>query len=259
MAGLINNEAAPLQGGNEKQLSQNPYYDTLVGVNPGFDPVISDTVPTDEELLHFKDIYADFIDNLYGKSETAAVKMLGNAPQLYSGVAKVAFNVLLATKQEYEQKEGPLDSAIFFGEGGMISTAVDEVFKMARAQGLPGTDDQDQYSAAQFEVMRLVGEMMQSGQEDGSVGEAQDLLQDIDEAGGGGQSAAPLSGDERDTLELAAAEGQAPLPEEQPPEQGIPPQGPPAGPPQGPPPQGPPQGAPPQGAAPPQQPPQGLI
>jgi hypothetical protein len=254
-AGMDPSESAEVRP-EGKQLSKNPEYDKLVGINPGFAPVAADTEPDETELMHFKEIYADFIDKLYDTSEKPAVKLLTSSQNLYEGVAKVAFHVLLATKSEYEQKEGKLDPSVFFGEGGMISTAVDEVFRLAQANRIPGTEDQDQYSASQFEVMRLIGEYIQSGQDDDAVSESQDLLLDIDEAAGGGRHAEPLDSDENDTLALGAAPPPGP---EQAPEGGVPPT---AAPPEAIPaeqgglvPGGPPPGA----APPPQQPPQGLI
>lgn len=180
-------------------------YDDLVGVHPGLAPVAGTEEPTDEETMHFHEIFADFIDKIHGDSKQQVIKSLKTASELYKGVAKTAFEVLKAVYTEYTQKEGVDLGSVLFGQGGMISTAVDEVFQIAIALGLPGTNDEQQYSAAQFEVMRLVGEYLRNTQEDDSVDQAQELMLDMDEAGGASDSSTPLNSEDRNILEEASA------------------------------------------------------
>ena len=195
-------------------------YDELVGVHPGLAPVAPDETPTEEETMHFHEIFSDFINKLHTDSQGAVIKSLKAASELYKGVAKTAFEVLKAVHSEYTQKEDVDLSSVLFGQGGMISTAVDEVFKIAVSLKLPGANDEQQYSAAQFEVMRLVGEYMQKIQDDDGVNEAQELMLDMDEAGGSTDASVPLNAEDRGTLEEAAMPPEEamppPVPEEMP-------------------------------------------
>lgn len=193
-------------------------YDELVGMHPGLAPMHADEAPTEEETMHFNELFSDFMEQLFGNSKEAAKKMLTSAPVLYQGVAKVAFTVLKASHDKYVQQEGVELGAVLFGQGGMIATAVDEVYKLAVAIKIPGVEDEQQYSAAQFEVMRLVGEYMQKSQDDESVDGAQELLLDIEEAGGGLDASTPVSSEDRDTLAAGAAPPPPPLPPEVSPE-----------------------------------------
>lgn len=205
-----------------QQLSANEDYDELVGTNPGLGPVVANEEPNEMEMIQYNELLSDFLETLYGKSEEPAIRMLKSSRELYQGVAKVAFTVLNATHEKYIQREGPIESSVLFGEGGMISTAVDEVFKLAQGAKIPGSDDMNQYSAAQMDAMRLVGELIEKRQEDGSIDEAQDALIDMEMEAGGGEGAEPLNSEEYSRLQRGAAPQVQPSPDT--PEPALPPE-----------------------------------
>lgn len=183
-------------------LTQNAEYDELVGDAPGLAPFTANEEPDPAEMEHFHTLYADFMEELMGPQERNAVQMLTSAPDLYQGVSKVAYNVLSAVHQRAEQRDGPVPPAALFGEGAMIHTAVDEVFQMAIANKVPGSESQDQYTAAQMDMSRLVGEFLQGAQEDGAIDEAQEML--LESEGEGVPE--DVTAEERMTLEQASSQ-----------------------------------------------------
>jgi hypothetical protein len=189
-------------GPETQQLTQNADYDELVELDPAFGPVAGNEEPNEEEQAHYDMLYADFMDELFGAQSKNAETMLRTGPELFKSVATVAFNILHAVHQRHEQRDGPVPQAALFGEGGMISTAVDEVFQMAIALQLPDSQDQDQYTAAQMDVMRQVGDYLEKSQDDGAVNESQDLLLDMETADGTVDNTPPL--DAREQADLAA-------------------------------------------------------
>ena len=205
---------------DKSYLSQNQDYDDLVGDNPAMQPMAGQEPANVMEQTHYDELFADFIDNLYGKNEDAVERMLRSSKDIYKGVATVAFQILRATVTQFEhQNSEKVEPAALFGEGGMISTAVDEVYKMAQALNVPGTEDMNQYTAAQMEVMRLVGDFLEKSQDDNAVGEAQEAMIEMEEMGGGGETAAPLNSEERAALASGAAYEDQPEPAEVPPEE----------------------------------------
>jgi hypothetical protein len=194
----------------QEQLSQSGLYDNLITSEPGFEPVTSNEEPSPEEQANYDEMYAAFVDELYGPQRGNAEKMLESGPQLYESVSTVAFNILSAVHQRQEQKDGPVPGASLFGAGGMISTAVDEVFAMAKSMGIPDAQTQDQYTAAQMHIMKLVGEHLEKSQDDDVVGEAQETLLDIETADGTADPTAPLDAEENASLRAVAETGSAP-------------------------------------------------
>lgn len=198
MEGLLDKSLSP------KQLSNNKQYDELVGsLGAQAEPLIANEEPTESEMAHFYDLYSDYMDELLGPQEKNVVKVMRSAKELYQGVAKAAFTVLQAVHMRAEQRDGPVPPAALFAEGGMIHSAVDEAFKMAQINNLPGSDSQDQYTASQMEMQRLVGEYLEKKQDDNAVDEAQELMIDIETYDGAGDGT-PLSPEERARLEKAA-------------------------------------------------------
>lgn len=163
-----------------KQLSANPKYDKLMNLDPGEDPLAGSEEATPEEQAYYDDLFADFVDELYTNQTKNAVKMMQTSPELYQGVSKAAFVLLSGVYTKFKDKERDAAQAALFGEGGMISTAVDELFKLAQMHRLPGSDDTNQYTAAQMDMMRRVGDYLEKNQDDAAVGEAQDLIIDIE-------------------------------------------------------------------------------
>jgi hypothetical protein len=194
-------------GPQTAQLSQRPEYDELVALDPGFGPVAANEEPDKAETAHFEMMYADFVEALYGSQSKNAEEMLKTSQNLYTGVAKVAFNILNAVHQRHEQRDGPVPQAALFGEGAMINTAVDEVFSMAMSLKIPEAQDQDQYTAAQMDMMRLVGEFLEKSQSDESINEAQELMLDMETADGLDKPVDPLNAEEQGDLKVIAETG----------------------------------------------------
>ena len=162
----------------QKGVSQ---YDELHTLDPANDPMNADQELSQGEQATYDEMYSDFMDKMLVGGEKPIVKMIKSAPDLYAGVSQAAFTILKAIYPAYA-KEGEDASVALFSEGGMIATAVDEVYQLAQAHRLEGSDDINQYSAAQIDMMRRVGEFMEQRQEDDGVSNAQDLLMDIEEA-----------------------------------------------------------------------------
>jgi hypothetical protein len=194
-------------GPETAQLSQRPEYDELVELDQGFGPIAANEEPDKAETAHFEMMYADFVEELYGAQSKNAEQMLKTSRDLYLGVAQVAFNILKAVHQRHEQRDGPVPQAALFGEGAMINTAVDEVFSMAMSLKLPEAQDQDQYTAAQMDMMRLVGEFLEKSQDDGAVNEAQELMLDMETADGTSNTVDPLNAEEQQDLAVISETG----------------------------------------------------
>jgi hypothetical protein len=195
----------PAQG---TQLSSgNTQYDSLVPDAPGIEPVAGSEEPDQAEQGHYDILYADFMAELYDNNSERVLKILENkqGETFFQGVSDAAFHILKAVHTKHVQKEGPVPPASLFGEGGMLHTAVDEVFAFAQAYGLQGSNAENQYTAAQMDIMRQAGEYLEKSSDDSAISEAQDLMLDIDEAGGGGDHPGVAPSDRRD---LAAIEYQ---------------------------------------------------
>lgn len=152
-------------------------------MEPAAQPFIGSEEPTQEEIDALDDITAEVVKFIYGDNNESVLGTISNTPELYQGVGFAAFQILLATKQKFEEGGTKVPSATLFGEGGAIHTTIDELFQVARAAGVPGSDDEDQYSAAMMEVMRLAGEYIENVGDDESIGETQELLIDSEEPG----------------------------------------------------------------------------
>jgi hypothetical protein len=197
-------------------MSNNADYDELVGKAPGLAPVAANEEPTGEEQMQYDNLFADFMDVLYGKGEEATKKILQGPGEPYDTIAKTAFTMLKSVVAAYQHERGEIESAVLFGEGGIIHTAVDEIYKRAQAWKIPGVENMDQYAAAQINMMRLVGEYMEQKQDDEGVSEAQEALMDMEEQGnpGGMGDVPPMTGSEKASLRSASAH----MPPEQGPE-----------------------------------------
>ena len=159
-------------------------FEDMVSMTPEFGPLNADQEPTQDEIDALDDINAEVLMFIHGPNNGSVMGMVGNSPELYQGVAAAAFQILLATKQKFEAGGEKVPPAALFGEGGAIHTTIDEIFQLAQAAGMPGSEDQDHYNAAMMEVMRLAGDHIEKTNDDASVGEAQELLIDIETADG---------------------------------------------------------------------------
>jgi hypothetical protein len=219
MAGLIDSTA-----------QMTGKYDDLVELRPEEDPWQGSEEASPEEQAHYDDMYADFIDLLYGPQRQNAMKMMETQQNLFQGVSQAAFTLLKGVYDEHTRKEGEVPQAALFGEGGMIATAVDELFKLANAHKLKGSEDVNQYTAAQMDMMRRVGDYLEKEQSDSSTDEAQELMLDVEEAYNPGAEAPPVGLEDQADLDAiqyqdearAPQEAPAPAPAEAPP---MPPQG----------------------------------
>lgn len=159
-------------------------YETL---DPALGPFEANEEPTKEEQDSLDDVMAEVLKFIHGDNNASVLGSIGNTQDLYQGVGAAAFQILLATKQKFEMGENTLPPAVLFGNGGAVHSTVDEIFQLAQAAGIPGSEDQDQYTAAIMEVMRLAGEYIETSGDDSSVGEAQELLIDVEQTGYQGQ------------------------------------------------------------------------
>lgn len=191
-------------------LNKDDQYGELMTLDPGEDPMASTEEPTRAEQAQFDNLYADFMDVLYGRGEASVLKMVRTTPEIFQGVSQAAFTILRGVWGEFQRKEGEeVTPAILFGEGGMINTAVDEVFSIAKANKLPGSDDINQYAAAQMDMMRRVGEYIQQRQDDGAVEEAQDLMTDIEIANNPNVEPGVLPTQDRQSIEALSVQDEA--------------------------------------------------
>ena len=167
-------------------------YGTL---EPALSPFEGTEEPTQEEIDALDDITSEVLNFIHGPNNDAVLGSIGNAQELYQGIGAAAFQILLATKAKFEEGGTKVPPATLFGEGGAIHTTIDELFQLAQAAGIPGANEQDQYSAAMMEVMRLAGDHIETTGDDASVAEAQELLIDVERTGPNG-SGLPEEGEE---------------------------------------------------------------
>lgn len=191
-------------------------YSTL---EPALGPLEATEEPTKEEIDALDDINAEVLNFIHGDNQSSVLASISNGQELYQGIGSAAFQIMLATKSKFEQGGEPIPPASLFGEGGAIHTTVDELFQLAQAAGVPGADDQDQYSAAMMETMRQVGEYIEQTGDDASVAETQELLIDIEQTGGQGVGEPELGEEDalRGTIQRSLdAQNQALSPEQTP-------------------------------------------
>lgn len=163
---------------------QKPDFEKMVTMRPEFGPLNADEEPSPEESEAFQRINNRLLEFIHGPKSDAVVRMMQNSPELYKGVGQAAYQILLSAKQQEEKGGKELPPAALWGEGAGIHTAVDELFQLAQAAGIPGSQEQDQYSAAMFEVYRLAGEHIEQGNDDNAVKEAQELMIDVEASSG---------------------------------------------------------------------------
>lgn len=196
--------AAKQEGG---LIRTNDQYDDFVGysnkdvaTDPGIDVLTANEEPTEDEMAHYHEMYADFMEALYDNNSRSVEQLIGSSEQFYEGVSEAAMLLLRPVYQKHEQQVGEVPQASLFGEGGMIHTAVEEVFKFAQASGIEGSQDQDQYTAAHVDMMRKVGEFIENKSDDGAVEEAQDLLVDVEMADPNYSGSPQMQPDDTETL-----------------------------------------------------------
>jgi hypothetical protein len=202
---------------------KNTEYDEYVDVQapaPELAPLTASETPDEEEQAHYDTMYADFIDLLYEDSVKQVTEMLSTGGDMYDRASQAAFMLLNKVYREHDMRDGPTPQAALFGEGGMIHTAVDEIFQFAQARHIPGADEQDQYTAAQINMMRLVGEELEKEQDDDAVEEAQSLMVDVEmQDPNYALDPQPLGAEDKMALEDIEAQGAAaqapPVPQEQ--------------------------------------------
>ena len=207
-------------------VENDPDFNDYIDMDPAFGPISADEEPTPEELDALEDINAEVLKVIYGDNNDAVMGVIKNANELYQGVGLAAFQILLSTKTKFEAGGQKVPPAALFGEGAAIHTTVDELFQLAQAAGIPGSDTEEQYTAAMMEVMRLTGDHIEKSGDDDSVGEAQDLMIDIEAAAGNTgpvQLGQEDEDDVRGAIERSMQAQQAPAPEQAlggPPQQG---------------------------------------
>jgi hypothetical protein len=156
-------------------------YETL---EPALGPFEGNEEPTQDEIDSLDDVIAEVLTFIHGPNHESVLGSITNAPEEGGGIFKpignATFQILLATKAKFEEGGKKLPPAVLFGEGGAIHTTVDELFQMAQAAGVPGADDDQQYSASIMETLRLAGDYIEKTGDDASITEAQELLIDVE-------------------------------------------------------------------------------
>jgi hypothetical protein len=159
----------------------------LAGLEQGFDPamqhMVADQEPTPEEE---KLLTGGIIDmGEWAFSDQGLIAILDvlnqpNGPELWQVVPTIAAGMLQKARPALDQAAGgETPGAVWFGEGGMISSAVDIIFDIAEQEQVPGYDDPDQYQASVMGVYKAVGEEILNTGDANSIAEASSLAGDV--------------------------------------------------------------------------------
>jgi hypothetical protein len=118
---------------------------------------------------------ADALEFIYSdKGLPAITRGLKSDLPLYESVPKLTKVILEKTLANMKEANA-VDSAIFFGEGGLLQQIPQELFGLAQTLGVQGADDQDQISAALMGTYKMAGEhLLEQGDEESLI-EAQAL------------------------------------------------------------------------------------
>ena len=159
----------------------------LAKLEQGFDPAMehltADQEPTEEEEKLLAGGIIDMGEWAFsdaGLGNILNVLNQPNGPELWEVVPKIATGMLQKARPALDKAAGgETPGAVWFGEGGMISSAVDILFDIAEQEQVPGWDDTDQYQAAVMGVYKAVGEEILNTDDKSSQLEAKSLASDM--------------------------------------------------------------------------------
>jgi len=159
----------------------------LAGLEQGFDPAMQHLVATEEPTEEEEKLLAGGIVDMgewafsdEGLSAILQVLNQPNGPELWQVVPQIATGMLQKARPALDKAAGgETPGAVWFGEGGMISSSVDIIFDIARQEEVHGANDDDQYSASMMGVYKAVGEEILNTGDEASKAEATSLANDI--------------------------------------------------------------------------------
>jgi hypothetical protein len=105
----------------------------------------------------------------------------GEAAELWKTIPEIAIPMLQKSKILVDglAEEPTAPSEVFFGDGGLITQAVDILFDVANEIQAPGFEDPDQYAGALMGTYKAVGEHILENDDEVAIEEARSLANDM--------------------------------------------------------------------------------
>lgn len=170
--------------GQENFLGQLGGIDTL---EEGFDPMLrhleADEPASEESEALVAAGLTDMMDFAYSEEGLANITQTldTGGQELWARVPEIAIPMLQRAKNLLDDISGEEDapSEVYFGDGGLITQAVDILFDIAQEIKAPGFDDPDQYAAALMGTFKAVGEHILESGDEGAIEQARSLAEDM--------------------------------------------------------------------------------
>ena len=153
----------------------------------GFDPALqhlqADEPASEEEEELAGAGLVDMMDFAFSEQGLAnIVQALEQSPdELYTSVPQVVVPMLQRAKEKVDAaaQGNTAPPSVFFGEGGLITQAVDIVFDIADQIQVPGFDDPDQYAAALMGTFKTIGESILDSGDENAIRETNELAEQM--------------------------------------------------------------------------------
>ena len=162
----------------QNEMSFDPSTEDLEqGFDPALGPITPDEPATEEEERALGEATISMMEFLYSDEGLANVTnaLKQDNRELFEKIPEIAMPMLQKVKAEHPDA----DATTFFGGGGLIQTVVDALLELAKQEGLPGAEDEQQAQATVINMYRLVGEFISETGDEGSLDEAQNLSMEM--------------------------------------------------------------------------------
>lgn len=173
--------AEPMQGAAGLAQASDPEFDEAFESHPGFQALEADepASPELESELAKKVVNArEYIFN-EGNYPKVLANLNKRSTDFFEAAADTAFHIALSEHNKATGRGEVENPAVYFGDGGMLSTMVDTVFEIAQHHDIPGAYDPNEYAAAMGYAYQLAGEYIMENGDENAIAEAQELMADV--------------------------------------------------------------------------------
>jgi len=132
-----------------------------------------------EEEQQLLDSVMDTIEALVnGQLKAKVDDTLNASPDLWQSVSQLSNGIVQRMAFQLDEQGIENDGGIFFGENGVIQQTVEMLWDEAAKIDHPSVEDEEQFNAAYFATIKLVGESLE--QDEDSAREAQDYILEVE-------------------------------------------------------------------------------
>jgi len=170
-------------------LGNGEFDEFAVDFDPALHHLQGDIAADPGEERQMEDVISSAGQFVYGDNMASNLNAMKTQQELYIGVADVAFEILKREKNRLEDKKEQVFPSVFFAETGATPVVLDQLWDLAGAAGLPGSNDQDQYAAALINLFRRIGESIVEEGDEEAISQAEELAISMALTNEGGSSA----------------------------------------------------------------------